>query len=370
MLKLMKRSSAGQARRKTVVRLRINQRWHSKRWLRVITYAGLGVLLINVAIGIYGYRLQREQPYEFGTSFSLKMARELGIEPRAALESLLKDVGIRHLRLMSYWDEHQTHPETYDFSELDWQFDLADQYGAKVSLAIGLRQPRWPECHEPEWAKTLPYDAWRQAIKDYMAVVINRYRDRPSLETYQLENEFFIATFGTCTDYNRDRFVDEFNLVKHLDPSHTIVINLSNNWYGWPVRAPQPEQYFGISIYKKVWDDRVTNGYFEYPLPGWYYAHRAGWIKLFTGKQLVAHEFQAEPWGPVPTVQLTSEEQDITMNAATFLERIDYIEQTGIKRVYLWGGEWWYWRLTKFNDPEMWQAVSTVVDSHARSQPQ
>lgn len=335
--------------------------WQSHRWLRRVAYSLLAVILANIAIGIYGYRLQNNRPYEFGTSFSIKMARELGIEPRAALEALLNDAGIKQVRLMSYWDEHETAPGKFDFSELDWQFDLADKYGAKVSLAIGLRQPRWPECHEPEWAKSLPYDQWRQAIKDYMAVVIDRYQERPSLETYQLENEFFIATFGTCTDYNRERFIDEFNFVKNMDPNHSIVVNLSNNWYGWPVRDPQPDKYFGISIYKKVWDDRLTNGYFEYPLPGWYYAHRAGWIKLFTDKELIAHEFQAEPWGPEATVKLTSEEQAITMNPEIFKERIEYIKRSGIKRVYLWGGEWWYWRLVQFNDPGMWNAVKQAT---------
>jgi hypothetical protein len=75
----------------------------------------------------------------------------LGWTSTKRLNAIFSDLKIRHIRLVSYWKDIETSPGEYDFSKLDWQFDMANKYGAKVSLAMGMRQPRWPECHEPSW---------------------------------------------------------------------------------------------------------------------------------------------------------------------------------------------------------------------------
>src|SRR5690606_31781421 len=154
----------------------------------------------------------------------------------------------------------------YDFSELDWQFQLAEQSNSKVSLAIGLRQPRWPECHMPKWAEELPMSEWRVELKNYMGAVIDRYKDSPVLESYQLENEFFMTVFGICPDHSRERLVDEYNFVKNRDSVHPVIVSRSNNWVGFPWYDPRPDEV-GISVYKRVWDTTLTKRYFEYPLP-------------------------------------------------------------------------------------------------------
>jgi beta-galactosidase GanA len=67
------------------------------------------------------------------------------------MQAMIDDLGVRQFRLVSYWDKIEPEKGTYDFDELDWQFQKANDAHAKVSLAIGLRQPRWPECHMPSW---------------------------------------------------------------------------------------------------------------------------------------------------------------------------------------------------------------------------
>ncbi len=328
---------------------------------RKLLLAGLIFLISQgLMVGWY-YWSNRNQPTTFGVSFSIKQAREFGVDPKAALAALMTDMNIKDFRLMSYWDEIEKTPGTYDFSDLDWQFALADSYGAHVSLAIGLRQPRWPECHEPDWTKSLQHDEWRDRLNKFIGAVVNRYKYHQSLVSYQLENEFFIQAFGTCTDFDRERLESEYRIVKNLDDNHPIILNLSHNVFGLPIRQPEPDEY-GISIYRRVYSTDYIHGYVTYPIPAWYFALRAAWINAFSGRDLIVHEYQLEPWGPEATVKLSKEEQDKSLPSSDIEGRIGYIKVTGIKQVYLWGGEWLYWRKTVQNDPSVWYAVKAAIN--------
>src|SRR5690606_37420611 len=113
----------------------------------------------------------------------------------------------------------------------------------------------------------------------------------------QLENEFFMTVFGDCPDHTRERLVDEYNFVKSLDSEHPVIITRSNNWGGIPLYEPTPDE-FGVAVYKRVWDQNVTYRYFEYPYPAWFYSFLAGMGEIVSGKKLILHELQAEPWIP------------------------------------------------------------------------
>src|SRR5699024_6324959 len=143
------------------------------------------------------------------------------------LTAIVSDLGVKQVRLVSYWKDIEPTPGSYDFSALDKQFAIANKYGAKVSLAIGLRQPRWPECHEPKWINVDSNDkqSWEPQLYKYMQRVVDRYKTNPALSGYELENEFFMKIFGECKDFTRDRLVNEFQMVKQWDPKHPIIIS-------------------------------------------------------------------------------------------------------------------------------------------------
>jgi hypothetical protein len=201
-------------------------------------------------------------------------------------------------------------------------------------------------------------------LYDFIAAVVNRYKTSPALESYQLENEYFLKAFGECSNFDRNRLVHEFNLVKALDPNHKLVVSMSNNAIGTPIGEPTPDEW-SISIYKRVWDKTITKRYFEYPIPAWYYAFRAGFTKITRGHDSFIHELQAEPWTPDTftggITGTTLEEQDKSMNATILTNRMQYGQATGMKTMYMWGVEWWYWRLTAKNDPSLWNAAKTKI---------
>ena len=320
-------------------------------------------MLVGSAYSVAQWYIQKHknEPLTIGASFIPQYARYLGLEPKATMNAMIGDLGLRQFRLVSYWNIHEPEPGLYDFSELDWQFDKVEAAGGNVSLAIGLRQPRWPECHWPEWAKNLPKEHWQDKLNDYITVVVERYKDRPSLESYQLENEYFLEVFGECPDHERQRLVDEFNLVRHLDPSKPIIVSRSNNAVpSWPVGEPRAD-IIGASIYKRVWDRTVTKRYFEYPFPAWFYTFLAGAAELTTGRNTIIHELQTEPWPPTGILDASLEEQDKSMSATDLADRIQFGVDTGIRTIDLWGVEWWYWRKIQFNDPSLWDVGKAKI---------
>jgi hypothetical protein len=323
------------------------------------------MLWVSVCYGVAQWyiRSHANEPVRYGATFVPNYAKSFGLDPHETLEAMFKDLGLRQIRLVSYWKDYEPEQGKYNFDELDDEFKLAEQYGAKVSLAIGLRQPRWPECHMPTWAEKMPMTEWAPALKTYMNAVINRYQSSPALESYQLENEFFMDVFGICPDFSRERLVDEYNFVKSIDKNHKVIVSRSNNWVGIPLNEPRADE-FGISVYKRVWDQTVTHRYYEYPMPAWFYGMLAGWGKIFTGRDMVIHELQTESWLP-HGFQMNDAadipEQNKSLDAKRLRDRIEYGRATGMKEIYLWGPEWWYWRKEKANDPSLWNTAKEEI---------
>lgn len=334
-------------------------------WFRRIA-AGLVALVVLFVSGAYGIaywyqQRHRSEPLNLGVTFIPEYAISFGLDPKDTMHAILTDLGVKRLRLVSYWNDIEPTQGTYDFSQLDWQFDMAEAAGAGVDLSLGLRQPRWPECHMPTWASTEPKSVWYPQLKSFMTQVVERYKNRSNLVSYQVENEFFMTIFGECKDFDRSRLVDEYNLVKQLDPLKPIVVTRSNNWGGVPVYEPTPDVY-GVAVYKRVFDYTATRRYFEYPYPPWFYSLLGGMGEMLHGKPLIIHELQMEPWLPNGYAMNDINaipEQNKSMNADILQKRFKYAEDTGLRTIDTWGVEWWYWRKVKANDPSLWNVAKT-----------
>lgn len=316
------------------------------------------VLVVGSMYGIAQWYIHNEKgPQQLGVSFIPDYAQSLGLDPQTTMDALTS-IGVKQFRLVSYWSDIEQTKGTYDFSQLDWQFKKAEAAHAKVMLGLGLRQPRWPECHIPDWAAAEPESQWQPQLESFISAVIQRYHNSPALEQYQLENEFFLKGFGTCTNFDRNRLVSEYKLVKRLDPHHPVVVGRSNNALGFPVGQPQPDE-FSISVYKRVWDGNFSHRYLEYPQPAWFYAYIAGVQKIFNHKDMMISELQAEAWPPNgQTITQTSlDEQNKSFSPQRFRDRIQYGKATGMRQIDLWGAEYWYYRLTVLHDPSIWNVA-------------
>ncbi len=123
--------------------------WPASIWRRIsVIFLAIVFLFISTSYGVAQWYIAKHanEPLVLGTTFISDYAQSFGLDPKDTLNAILGDLKVKQIRLVSYWDQIEPTPGKYDFSNLDWQFAMANQYGAKVSLAIGLRQPRWPEC--------------------------------------------------------------------------------------------------------------------------------------------------------------------------------------------------------------------------------
>jgi hypothetical protein len=341
--------------------------WHSGLWRRIVfIFLAIVVAFTAGSYGIAQWYIQKHknQPLVLGASFVPDYAESFGLDPQDTLNAMLSDLKLKQVRLVSYWEDIEPTPGHYDFSKLDWQFALANKYHTKVSLSIGLRQPRWPECHSPGWVNIDPNkpQSWRPQLNQFIEAVIKHYQHNPALQDYELENEYFLKVFGQCTDFSRARLIDEYNLVKAMDTVHPVIVSRSDNWVGIPVGQPTPDE-FAISVYKRVWDATITHRYFEYPLPAWFYSALAGEEELLSGKDMIIHELQTEPWTPngLQITQISVKEMYKSMDPQRLKNRINYGEATGMKTIDLWGAEWWYYMKVKQHDPGVWNVVKTAV---------
>ncbi len=338
--------------------------WWGKNWWHkaIAIFFTLIALILSGSYSVSYWYLNkhRSEELKLGVTFIPNYARYFGLDPQETMQATIDELGVRRFRLVSYWKDIEKTEGTYDFSELDWQFKKAEAAGAEISLSLGLRQPRWPECHMPTWAEQLPKDVWYPKLKAQMTAVVERYKDSPSLVSYQVENEFFMTIFGECKDFDRARLVDEVDLVRKLDPGKTIVVTRSNNWGGIPIYEPTPDLY-GVAVYKRVFEYTFTNRYFEYPYPSWFYSFLAGASEIYSGKPMIIHELQMEPWLPTGysmTDVKDVPEQNKSMNADRLEKRFEYAKKSGIKIIDTWGVEWWYWRKMKANDPTIWNTAA------------
>lgn len=338
--------------------------WKERKiWQKIVCiFLAFLIVMVSSMYGIARWYIAKHanEPLTYGATFIPNYARYFDLDPQDTMQAMINDLNIRHFRLVSYWDGIEATKGSYDFSELDWQFAKAEAAGAKISLSVGLRQPRWPECHMPTWALNTPKDEWYPQLKTFMTKVVERYKTSPALESYQLENEYFLSVFGECTDFSRDRLVDEFNLMKSLDSKHQVIISRSNNAVGLPLGEPRPDK-FAVSVYKRVWDKTLTKRYFEYPFPAWFYGFLAGAGEILTGRDMMIHELQAEAWPPNMGIKEASiAEQSKSLDAKRLKDRIEYGRATGMRTIDLWGVEWWYWRKVN-GDSSLWDTARDTI---------
>ncbi|MCL4357738.1 beta-galactosidase [Patescibacteria group bacterium] len=332
----------------------------------VIIIVVLIITLLIAGIGEWYVSTQSSIPLTYGVSFIPDYAESLGVNPKAAYAALL-NIGVRQFRLTSYWSDIEPTKGSYNFSQLDWEFAMANAAHAKIILTVGLRQPRWPECHPPAWVNTAaPLSSWEPELLSFMKAVINRYKNNPALEAWQLENEYFLKGFGDCNNFSRSRLINEYNLLKQLDPHHPIILGRSNNAIGFPINKPTPSIY-AISVYKRVWDANVTHRYLEYPYPAWFYSFLAGVQEIYQHKNMIIAEMQAEPWTPdgktIPEVSLAV--QNESLNASRLKNRFSFSKATGMKDVIMWGAEYWYYRKVVLHDPSVWNVAKAEFKKNA-----
>lgn len=290
----------------------------------------------------------------FGASLSSKACAGFGIEPSKVLVGGLKDLGIKRYRLMTYWDECEAQQGVYDFSAVHILVRMIEKHGGEVTLCVGLRQPRWPECHGPAWLGS-SQESLKDKVLQFLERAVAEFDNYTSVKSYQLENEALNRGIGTCTNFSRKRLRSEFRLLSSITKK-PIIMSTSNSW-GIPIIGPIPDEV-GISLYRHQWGPHGLSVRHRSAI---FVRVRAMVIRNLLRRPVFCHELQLEPWGPVGTQDLPDAQQRQLMNSLLAEQAIEYARSCSMQTVDMWGLEWWYWRRVQHSDPEMWSTIKECV---------
>lgn len=310
-----------------------------RRGKRILFLFSAGIVLGFAAYFalVLRYNPPADRAVRFGVTFSVKYAEKLGLDWREAYLATLDDLGVRTLRIPVYWDRVERERGSYDWSEVDWMLDEAATRGADVLLVVGRKVPRWPECHEPGWADSLPQAEKDRRLMDFLAEEVRHFSGSAAVTRWQVENEPLFL-FGECPPPDRELLKKEVDLVRALD-DRPVVITDSGELSTW-LRTSTIADTLGISMYRLVWNKHL--GFLFWPLTPRYYSERIGFIRPLVDDVIIS-ELQAEPWFGRPFDETPIAEQYETMDIARFRGNVDFSRRTGASEVYLWGVEWWLW---------------------------
>ena len=138
---------------------------------------------------------------QLGISFRPLQAEALGLEPRAALQALLR-YPFEVIRIAAYWDRLEPAPGRLETGELDRVLDAAEQAGKQVILGVGaVKNFGYPEFFVPDAppgppaARGHPGHPGRAARaapgggQEFLTRVTARYADRDAIIAWQVEHE-------------------------------------------------------------------------------------------------------------------------------------------------------------------------------------
>ena len=317
---------------------------------------GLILVLLFVISGLVFAKLFLLTPAPtFGVTFSAPHARYLELNAWETYDGLIRDLGVKNIRLPVYWNETEKTKGVYDWKETDYFMEQAAQHGVNITLVLGAKVPRWPECHIPDFAREkLGTPAYGDDLIDFLQVAVARYKDSPALVRYQVENEPLFP-FGICPEPDLVLLRREVETVRQADPDHPIQLTVSGESEAWLDLAKQAD-VLGVSMYRLVWNKGI--GPIVYPhSPAWYAVQRqtvAPWVQ-----GLIISELQAEPWvdgGGTPTDLAAAY---TAFSVQRFRDHVTFAKRTGFPEVYLWGVEWWYY-LKAHGDSRLYDEASTI----------
>jgi hypothetical protein len=314
----------------------------------------LAVGVIAVLFGAIGAWANRPLPKpELGVTFSTTYARSLGEDPDMVFSALLDDVKVRQFRLPLYWSDIEKTPGKYDWSAYDRLVNAAEARGAKLTIAVGVKVPRWPECFPPDWAKAQDKAGFEKSLLAFVSAAVHRYGDRASVTRWQLENEPLFP-FGVCDPPDVPRLRRELALVRSLSDK-PIQMTASGELESWAL-VGAPADVLGVSMYRTSWNDFW--GYSRYPISPVFYGARALLVSPLVSKTVVS-ELQAEPWFFAPIDSRPLDAWAKAFTATDLNDNYAFAARTGLSEVSLWGAEWWY-HLKRNGHPELWDTARTL----------
>jgi len=334
----------------------------SEKYTRVGMFGKVvGILLIFFGLWVLALGEIKQSPMT-GVTFSSRYARELGLNPDEAYQKTLTELQPKILRLPVYWDEVEKNMDQYDFYQTEKYLTQAQQNKTDIILVVGFKQPRWPECFDPDWSRNLSRNQFDQKIYELVKKEVETFKRFENIKYWQVENEPFVD-FGICPGPNSIRLSEEIRIVKELD-SRPVLITDSGELSPW-LQVFNKGDVFGSTMYRVIWSPFF--GQISYPIPPVLYTIKANIAKTITGnfsKPSMISELQAEPWpnNHLAITELPLEKQIELFPPERLVQNYNYASQSNLGPVIFWGVEWWYYMKLQ-NNPSYWFIAKMILEN-------
>ncbi|MBE9030260.1 beta-galactosidase [filamentous cyanobacterium LEGE 11480] len=335
----------------------------------------------------------RHQPVSWrsialGTTFSPLQCYYLGLDFREAFEAICT-LGLDQIRLGAYWNVIERQRGQDDFSEIDWLLDRCDQHNVDVVLAVGMKVPRWPEFHFPDWVKDLgDIGAGSQSLDqrspqvaaaalEFSDRVVQHCRDAPAVKYWQVENEPFTQLEIAGGRFLSPEFVrQEIALVQSRKRNAQKI--LLTNAIHLPTPHPSEDEpafwtsvdladAVGLNVYTKV--PTTTAGEYLEPAPEFWRTLQDWQISLRDHeREAWIAEAQAEPWELQKLVAI----DQLDYPSATPLRMRTLVHSLcdiGYTNILLWGCEYWYWHKRQGQSLWWWEVKRLVEEVKTQNLP-
>ncbi len=332
-------------------------------------------------------------PTLLGISYRPLQATTFGLDRRTTLEQLL-GYPFQVIRLGAYWNQIEPTPGRFSFDELDWQIDVAESHGKKIILCLGpLKTFGYPEFFAPQHHLEIPFPEGKrvtpashpsllEAAIEQINRLVERYQDRKSIITWQLEHDA-VDPLGVEHTWRLDAaFVEhEAEALRQADPTRPLMMNAFlptslpvrlSQW--WRTRdqgdslavARKNANIVGIDYYPRhalialgnktlylegsegTWQERKRKQLFD-----WAQTHE---------RKLMVTEGQAEPWEAVTTPPNPSGQRMASCLPEHIITNYNAWMKAGELYAYLfWGAEYWLLR-KQGGDSSYLQAFSRIIE--------
>lgn len=339
-------------------------------WVKRVLF-GIIILIIGVVFYlVIPIKITPAEQITWGATFTKSYAQYLGLDWKPAYLATLDDLGIKSVRIGISWDEIEPRQGQFEFSDYDFMIDEAEKRGITVLPAIGFKLPRWPECRAPAWVQEwLPKNSafWKRwldvgvgphrqefeaAQMTMMKTVVEHFKTRTAIKSWQVENEGFIGWFGDCPPI-KDSFIrQEAAFVRSLDARPIVMTESGELSSG--LKSALVSDAVGTSLYREVWSP-LLGRFLTYPLPPSFYARKANLLKPWVSRFFIS-ELQLEAWAPQGILNMPIEDQLKQLTPEIMKQRIAYARKTGADEIYGWGAEWW-WYLKMHGYPQLWEVA-------------
>ena len=320
----------------------------------------LVVALALAILFVLPVKPEKNENVKLGLTFSTRASEFLGLDWKKNYLDILNEINPEIIRIPVYWDRLEPTEGEYNWSDFDFQMEQLEGRRTQAILVVGIKLPRWPECHQPEWIDEYVDSADIQGVSvaedklfKMIQAVVNRYKDHPNLYSWQVENELLFP-FGECPEWvgNRNRLKREIAIVREADDNHPVMTSDSGELSTWARTATLPIDVLGSSLYTTVYNEK--NGYSYWPVNPYFYKFHIASVKPLVDEVIIS-ELQLEPWGPDVLNNLEFDEIYKSFSPHNFDEKIDFAQRTGASTVLGWGAEWWYYMKEKRDFPDYWQ---------------